>query len=159
MSENTNGLLRALRMRSPAGFAAALHIQFTTPRYLFQAYNKDWLDHYSAQGLVMQDPTVQWAFANTGAVRWSALAAEDTAGVLAEAAKYGLRYGVTIAVSQGGTRSMASFARSDREMSDLDMRALSRDFSALHTETAGTMIFDPEIHTTLKQLSIFLTRG
>ena len=55
-------LLHDLDQRSPAGFAIALHIRFTTPTYLFQTYPKRWLDHYSSAGLVVHDPVVRWGF-------------------------------------------------------------------------------------------------
>lgn len=152
-------ILTRLRARSPGGFAIALHIQFTTPRYLFQAYDRDWIDTYSSEGMVMRDPTVRWAFANTGAIRWSALAAEDTFGVLTRAADFGLRYGGTFALDDGGSRSMASFARSDRELSDIDMAGLAADLRLLHLDTLGTMVMSPEMHDALRQLSIYLTHG
>lgn len=155
----THDLLRRLRARSPAGFAIALHIQFSTPRYLFQAYERDWLDLYSSRGMVMVDPTVRWAFAHTGAIRWSALAGEDDQGVLAAAADHGMKFGVAISVEGGGSRSMASFARADREMSDIDIAALMADLRQLHALTLGSQIITPELHATLRQLSIFLTHG
>jgi LuxR family transcriptional regulator, quorum-sensing system regulator SdiA len=157
--DTANDLLKRLRSRSPAGFAIALHIQFTTPRYLFQAYDKDWLDLYSSEGMVMDDPTVAWAFANTGTIRWSALAHDDPRKVLARAADHGLRYGLTVSLDDGGSRSMASFARRDREMSDLDIRAITTDLRALHVVTLGTAFLSPELHETLHRMSIFLTHG
>lgn len=157
--DSANDLLKRLRARSPAGFAIALHIQFTTPRYLFQAYEKEWLDYYSSHGLVMQDPTVRWAFANTGSIRWSALAGDDPAGVLTRAAEYGAHHGVTFSFTDGGSRTMASFARSDREMSDLDVAALGADLRKLHLKTLGTEFLAPDLHETLKRMSIYLTHG
>lgn len=151
--------MRRLRQRSPAGFAIALHVEFTTPKYLFQAYDKDWLNHYSSHGLVMQDPTVHWGFANTGTIRWSEIADDDPMGVLAQAAEHGLRYGLTVSVFANNSRSIASFARNDREMSDLDMAAISADVKALHKITWTAQSFTPELHLTLKQLSIYLTHA
>lgn len=149
--------MRRLRQRSPAGFAIALHVEFTRPKYLFQAYDKDWLDHYSSNGLVMRDPTVHWGFENTGAIRWSDLADDDPTGVLAQAAGYGLNFGLTVAVHAEGSRSIASFARSDREMCELDISAISADVKELHRDTFDAQSITPELHTTLKHLSIYLT--
>lgn len=157
--DNTPELLSRLRQRSKAGFAIALHVSFTTPKYLLQSYDKEWLDIYSRRGMVMNDPTVRWAFANNGAIRWSALAEEDQAGVLDLAAKYGMAYGVTIAMADGGSKSMASFARADREMSDIDVAGLTTDLRQLHLGTLGTEKVRPEIHEILRQLSIYLTHG
>ncbi len=155
----TSKILSRLRTRSPAGFAIALHVEFTTPKYLFQSYDKAWLDHYSSQGLVMRDPTVHWGFENTGTIRWSALAADDPAGVLEQAAKYGLLYGLTVAVNTKGSRSIASFSRSDREMTDLDIAAIGTDVKALHAITFGAQDFTPDMHETLRQMSIYLTHS
>lgn len=157
--DSANNILRRLRQRSPAGFAIALHVEFTTPKYLFQAYDKDWLNHYSSKGLVMHDPTVRWGFDNTGAIRWSDLAEDDPMAVLTQAAEYGLRYGLTVAVDAAGSRSIASFARSDREMSDLDIAAISADVACLHKVTGDPASFTPAMHETLRQMSIFLTHG
>jgi len=159
MVDSANGILRRIRQRSPAGFAIALHITYTTPKYLFQAYDLDWLNHYSSQGYVMNDPTVRWGFANTGAIRWSVLAADDPTGVLEDAAAHGLRYGLTVSVFAESSRSIASFARGDREMTDLDIAALGADAADLHGITAAAQFVTPELHRTLKQLSIFLTHS
>lgn len=157
--ESTDQILRRLRQRSPAGFAIALHVEFTTPRYLFQGYDKEWLDHYSSKGLVMHDPTVRWGFEHTGSVRWSDLAADDPMAVLSQAAEYGLRFGLTVAVNTNGTRSISSFARRDREMSDLDIAAISADVAALHKITVNPAAFTPATHEAMRQLSIYLTHS
>lgn len=157
--DSANEILRRLRLRSPAGFAIALHVEFTTPKYLFQAYEKDWLNHYSSKGLVMHDPTVHWGFDNSGAIRWSALAANDPMGVLTQAAAFGLNYGLTVAVNSEGSLSIASFARGDREMTDIDMAAISADVKELHRVTRGAQSFTPALHETLRQMSIYLTHG
>jgi LuxR family transcriptional regulator len=100
-----------LKTIATAGFAPAFHVRFTTPTFLFQTYPKDWLDYYSQNGLVMSDPTVMWGFENTGAVDWAALQANDSAGVLAKAAEYGLKHGATYATEIDGSHSIGTFAR------------------------------------------------
>ena len=52
-------ILDRLAALGPGGHAMALHIDFTTPRYLLQSYSKGWAAHYAAQGLVMKDPAVR----------------------------------------------------------------------------------------------------
>lgn len=159
MQGEPDDLLRRMRARSPAGFAIALHVSFTTPRYLLQAYDAGWLEAYSRKGYVMVDPTVRWGFQNEGTARWSALGLDDPEGVLAAAAVQGMRYGVAMATTEGGSRSMASFAHSTREMSDLDVAALWADFRELHRATHGTDRLAPEMHEALRQMSIFLTHA
>jgi len=128
-------LLEQLNESCPSGYAAAMHIKFTAPRYLFQAYRQDWIDYYSRHALVLHDPTVHWGFENTGSVRWSELVALDSAGVMAKAAEYGLAYGFTAALDRHGSRSVASFARADREYNDAEIREITAIFGILHDET------------------------
>lgn len=154
-----NDILRRMRRNSPAGFAIGLHIQFTTPRYFFQAYSKDWFDTYTTRGYVMNDPIVHWGFTNEGICRWSALGLDDPLGVLSGAADFGMTFGIAGAVNQRSSRSIAGFARSDREFTDLEAAAILKDLKALHAETLNMMVLSPEIHDTLRQMSIYLTHG
>jgi LuxR family transcriptional regulator len=154
-----NDILRRLRQGSPAGFAIGLHIEFTTPRYFFQAYSKDWFDTYTTRGYVMNDPIVHWGFTNEGVRRWSELGIDDPLGVLSGAAELGMNFGLAGAVNQKSSRSIAGFARSDREFTDLEAAAILRDLKALHAETSNMMVLSPEIHDTLRQMSIYLTHG
>ncbi len=64
-------LIGLLHEESPAGFAIALHIRFSSPTFLFQSYPAAWSEEYTNKGLLMQDPTVAWGLTQTGAVRWS----------------------------------------------------------------------------------------
>lgn len=158
----TNGLsnlLRDIGTKCPAGYAIALHVRFTTPTFLFQTYSKDWMDFYSSNGLVLQDPTVRFGFENTGTRRWSDLTGDDDAGVMEKAAKYGLVYGFVCALDTGGSKSMASFARDDREFTDSEIAKLSDLLSALHDATTGQESLSDEDRATLKQLSISLTHA
>lgn len=154
-----NDILKRLRRNSPAGFAIGLHVQFTTPRYFFQAYSKDWFDTYTANGFVMHDPIVHWGFMNEGACRWSNLSENDPLGVLNGAAQFGMAFGIAASVNHHASRSIAGFARGDREFSDLEMASIHKDLRALHTDTINMMVLSPDIHDTLRQLSIYLTHG
>lgn len=157
--ERISAALGRLHAASPAGFAIALHVRFTAPRYLLQSYAKDWLDTYSRLGLVLHDPVVRWGFEHTGRIRWSALAGTDEAGVLARAAEHGLAYGVVMAHLAEGSRSMAGFARPDRELTDAEIAAITADFTELHDLTLGAEALSPRVHETLRQMSVFLTHG
>lgn len=151
-------ILDELRLHATAGYAIALHVRFTTPTYLFQTYPEVWSEHYSAAGLVMQDPTVAWAFQNTGTIRWSDLAAQDAAGVFAAAAAHGLVHGVTLSLDRAGSRSLASFSRGDRDFTDAEIAAILPLAEELHDlTTAGTRL--PEAtHDHLRRLSVRFTQ-
>lgn len=151
--------LKRLRRLSPMGFAIALHAKFAAPRYLFQAYEKDWLDRYTREGMVLRDPTIPWAFENHGTIRWADLRHLDSGQVFAAAAEHGLRHGVAVGIVAGEGHSMASFSRSDRAFTDAECAEAFDEVGALH-ELTETAIFDtPRLHETLRQLSVYLTRG
>lgn len=150
-------LLHALDQRSPAGFAIALHIRFTRPTYLFQTYPKRWMDHYSAAGLVLHDPTVHWGFHNLGHIRWSDLEAIDSRGVLEQAKDFGIMNGITVAVLGAGSRSIASFARADREYDEAEMDEFEDLVGELHDLTVGLKRLSKSDRQALTELSVKLT--
>ena len=150
-------LLRELDHRSPAGFAIALHIRFTAPAYLFQTYPKRWMDHYSEHGMVVNDPTVHWGVQNLGRIRWSELERMDSAGVLEAAKDFGLMNGVTVALYRGGARSIASFARADRDYDACEMEEIEELLTQLHDTTADLPKLTPTDRRALRELSVRLT--
>jgi LuxR family transcriptional regulator len=150
-------LLRELDHRSPAGFAIALHIRFTAPAYLFQTYPTRWMEHYSEHGMVVNDPTVHWGVQNLGRIRWSELERIDSAGVLEAAKNYGLMNGVTVAVLRGGTRTIASFSRADRDYDDFEMEELEELLTRLHEFTTGLPKLSASDRRALRELSVRLT--
>jgi len=150
-------LLQEMDRQSPAGFAIALHIRFTTPTYLFQSYPGRWLEYYSAEGLVLYDPTVHWGLQNFGHIRWGDLEPIDSRGVLKKAKDFGLMNGVAIAVMQSGTRTIGSFARADRDYHDEEMQDLESLLSQLHATTVGASELSQADKRALTELSIRLT--
>jgi LuxR family transcriptional regulator, quorum-sensing system regulator SdiA len=150
-------LLYNLDERSPAGFAIGLHIRFTTPRYMFQSYPKRWMDHYSDSGLIVKDPTVRWGLANLGWIRWKDLEAIDEHGVLERAKDFGIMNGVTIALALESSRSIASFARSDRDYEVEEIDDLERMVADLHRATETMETLTDEDRLALKDLSVRLT--
>ena len=151
-------LLHALDDRSPAGFAIALHIRFTTPIYLFQTYSKRWTNYYSSQGLVVHDPTVSWGLHNTGHIRWTELEAIDTGGVLEKDKDFGIMNGATVALLASGSRSIASFARADREYEDAEMDELHDGLAQLHRATLDAGQLSKSDRQALIELSLKLSR-
>lgn len=139
---------------APAGFAMAFHINFTTPKLLLQTYSRDWVKHYSENGLVMSDPTVLWGFENDGTKRWADLADLDSANVLVKAKDYGMNFGLTCALTLDETRTIASFARSDREYDDAEIADLQEKIAFLHTMTARHDAITPETKKALDALSV-----
>lgn len=113
--------LHQLSLLAPKGYFLGLHIRFTAPLMTFQTYGQGWQDHYTEQGFVLRDPATAWGFSQIGCIRWSDPALPDPFGIFLEAAKFGLNYGFTVATGPIKSRTIASFARADREYQDNEM--------------------------------------
>lgn len=148
-------ILAELGKISPAGFAIGLHLEFTTSRYIFQTYPKAWMHEYSRRGFILGDPTIRWGVENLGWVRWADLEKSDHLGVLAAAAEFGLKYGVSISVEGHGSRSLGSFASTERDFSDEDIGSLSRDLARLH-EATHDVAMESQLDGELKRLAATL---
>lgn len=152
-------LLAETKDIAPAGFAVALHVGFNSPKFLFQTYPPKWLKEYSENGLVMNDPTVHWGFENTGLIRWSDLDDVDQTGVLQQAADHGLVYGLTWSTESQGTRSIGSFARSDRDFLPAECESLQKLAQRLHDETVQLTALSDTMGEKLRQMSIRYTHS
>lgn len=151
-------LLIDLDQRSPAGFAIALHIRFTTPTYMFQTYSRRWMDHYSTSGLVLHDPVARWGLQNVGRILWSELEAIYGGGVMEAAKDYGLMNGVAISMVDSGTRSIAGFARADRDYDETEIAELEDGLARLHDATMGPDKLSAADAAAFTKLSVQLTR-
>jgi LuxR family transcriptional regulator len=124
--------LQNLARLATAGHFIGLHIRFTSPLFTFQTYDQRWIDHYTENGYVLRDPMTAWGFSRTGWIRWSDPALLDPFGLFKEAAQHGLNFGVTIACGPIKSRTIASFARSDREFRDEEIAKIERTVLRLH---------------------------
>ncbi len=127
--------LHRLELLATAGFFIGLHIRFTSPLFTFQTYDQGWIDHYTENGYVLRDPMTAWGFAKTGWIRWSDPELPDPFGLFTEAATYGLRYGCTVACGPIKSRTIASFARTDREFRDDEIAMIEPMVLHLHDLT------------------------
>ncbi|AML50566.1 autoinducer binding domain-containing protein [Falsihalocynthiibacter arcticus] len=127
--------LHKLTLLAPAGYFLGLHIRFAAPLMSFQTYDHRWTDYYTEQGFALRDPTIAWGFSSDGACRWTAFGIPDTFNILGLAKEYGLNFGVTVSCGPISSRTIASFARSDREFTDSEMEDLSRVVRRLHDLT------------------------
>lgn len=149
--------LGKLKDMCSAGYALAMHVHFTAPTFLFQTYDRAWLEHYSQKGLVMSDPTVHWGFENRGFVDWSSLIGTDPDHVLQQAADFGLNHGITCSVGPESRPSIGSFARSDRTYTPAEAEALCQELSDLHSLTDNLQELSPETADALRKMSIKYT--
>lgn len=146
-------ILENVRDQSASGFAIALHIRLTSPDFLMQTYPVEWTDIYSEKGYVMVDPTVRWGFSETGSIRWSKLSETDEENILEQSRAYGMAFGVTIATDTGGSRSLASFSRPDREYDDAEIQVLSALIDDLHALTASPSGMGDDMRNALNNIA------
>ena len=144
---------------APSGFAMAFHVNYTRPAFLIQNYPSEWTRIYSARGFVMADPTVKWGFENVGNIRWSDLVALDSEGVLAAAAEHGLIFGLTHVVDNGGTRSMTSFARADREFSEDEVAQIATEVDAIHADSQADKALSDKDLAALRKMTKAVTQA
>jgi LuxR family transcriptional regulator, quorum-sensing system regulator SdiA len=127
--------LHQLDLLAPQGYFLGLHIRFTAPLMTFQTYDQAWLDHYTENGYVLRDPMTAWGFSTTGWIRWSDPRVPDPFGIFREAARFGLVHGFTISCGPIKSRTIASFARADREFSDNEIKLAESIVTRMHDVT------------------------
>lgn len=142
-----------------AGFAMALHINFTTPTYLYQTYNKGWMEEYTRSGFHLIDPNVRWGLENDGLISWDELETMEGGIVIERARANGMRFGNAAATSLNGSKSIAGLARSDRDFTEAELTRLSALLDEIHELTASDPESDGSFEAALRQLSVEATHG
>ncbi len=128
-------ILHSLALMAPAGYFIGLHIRYASPLMQFSNYNQDWLDNYTEKAYALRDPTIAWGFSKEGACRWADIEVPDPFGLFAEAKKFGLTYGLTVSCGPVRSRTISSFARSDRDFLDEEIEKISHLVRRLHDIT------------------------
>jgi LuxR family transcriptional regulator, quorum-sensing system regulator SdiA len=146
---NSPAVPRDFESLAPAGYYIALRIGFAFPLEEVNALPAAWVERYTRAGHMLADPVMRWLYTNSGAIRWSEINLPDPQGVLEEAAEHGLRFGAAISCTgrgRDGQRSLGSFARSDREFTDDELRLLREVLQHLHDAKAPpTGLTDAEL--------------
>lgn len=120
---------------APAGYALGLHIRFASAHIMIQTYDPKWIEKYTHNGYMLCDPVVSWGFGPVGTIRWSAMNYPDPHGIMAQAAEFGLNFGVAVAVGDVASRTIGGFARSDREFTDEEIEKIDHTVRLLHRES------------------------
>ena len=130
----SNGLAQ-LTALAPGGYALGLHIRFASAQIMVNTYDPKWVEVYASRGYMLCDPLISWGFGAEGCVRWSALNHPDPHQVLAQAAEFGLRFGIAVSYGPTTSRSIGGFARADREFTDAEMAEIAGLVAVLHHTT------------------------
>ena len=146
--------LAHLKQIAPGGFALGVHIHFAAPKLMFNCYPLAWVESYARQGLLMHDPTVRWAMSNEGVRRWEEFdASEDPRDVMTQAASYGLRYGVSISMTDDA-HSFGGLAHPDRPFETAEIEEMQAELARLHALTREVETLGPAMRARLGELSI-----
>jgi len=127
--------LKKLSLLSAAGYFIGLHIRYAAPLMQFSTYNQDWLDHYTEKAFALRDPTIAWGFSTEGACRWSEFTIPDPFELFEEAKGFGLEFGLSVSCGPVSSRTIASFARADRDFNDSEIEEISLIIRRLHDKT------------------------
>jgi len=122
--------LATIREIAPAGFVLAFNINWSGPEHLHSEFPAAWKELYERKNYFVADPIFYWTLVSRGRKRWSEIALPDVAGVLNAAKEHGMHYGGVFSERRGGRRSFLTVARSDRELEEPEMVALSELFKS-----------------------------
>ncbi len=126
-----------IRDCAPAGYYIGLRVGFYAPEAEINTFSSEWVERYTIEALALFDPLRHWALKNLGSIRWSEISREMPNRVLSLYGSYGCSFGAVIAIQNktvGAKRSIAYFARSDRELFDTEIQQLHKILSVAHSE-------------------------
>lgn len=124
---------------------------FATSVETRNCYPPAWVQLYTEQGFMLYDPVLRWAYENIGSCRWSEIPLNDPREILSAAAEYGLKYGAVVSYrrdEKDSKRTIASFARSDRELSGSEITFLAGYIRDAHEKSS------PRLSVTKKELEV-----
>jgi LuxR family transcriptional regulator len=142
--------LDRLDVLAPVGYTAGLRIRFASPLYLRSTYPQAWREHYVAKGYAARDPISFWGISRAGTARWSEIPLPDPFGVMRQAARHGLIFGVVVSCGQVANRSIVGAARSDREFTDPEIAEVEEVAHGLHDVVEPLDDLPPELIEALR---------
>ena len=146
--------LSHLKQIAPGGFAIGLHVRFAAPKLMFNCYPPEWVASYARQGLLLSDPTVRWAMAHEGVLRWSDVdPKEDPRRVMSQAAGFGLHHGVMLSI-MSEARSFGGLAHPERPFNDAEIEAMRAELERLHVLARDIDELGPAMRARLGEMSI-----
>jgi LuxR family transcriptional regulator, quorum-sensing system regulator SdiA len=145
--DDVEGSLNQLASVSPAGFAIGLHLEFTTSKYIFQHYSRTWMEEYSRRGLILIDPDREVGDRERWVDPLVRPRHDRHGGRAVRGRRLRAEVRCPIAVVGRSSRSLGSFASSEREFSEPEIAELSARLKHMHDSTADV---EPESSEDLK---------
>lgn len=150
----------------PSGYTIILNIYHTTPEAWYSTLPTDWVDEYTEKSYAFADPVMQFTMFSTGVKRWDEIQHFKlpvlSKKVYERACFFNLNYGGAVVKksSEGGRKKhLFSFARSDRQATDEELREASDTFNKfIEQYEAGETFTDRQIKILIR-LAQGLTRS
>lgn len=112
-----------------SGWLMALNMTSHGPEYLLDRRPRAWCEAYEAQNYFIGDPVLAWTIWHDGWTRWSDITLPDMRGVMKEARKFGMNFGMVTSREDANRRSFLSASRTDREFTDAEVALLVGQFN------------------------------
>lgn len=127
-----------LRDIGPMGYSLVVNVRGLTPEYYVSTFPAAWVRLYNRRQYAVFDPVSIWARTNSGRIRWSGIRGQSLSKVqhfiLERAREHGLTWGGGVSRSDpegGGTFSFLFCARSDRELTEAELREIEGLFEEI----------------------------
>lgn len=133
LDQSSNLTVLGISDLSPAGYEISLKIRFGEPYRYHNSFPEPFISWYTANGLQVFSPLLNWAFTNNGVIRWEDISFPDPKGLFEKAAEFGMIYGCICSVAEdNGVRSIGTFSRSDRKYKDEELSLLLNHLYTKH---------------------------
>lgn len=119
----------ALNRLAPAGWIIGANVTtYKGAEMIHTTYPDAWRKLYEEKNYFLGDPIALWSMTGVGSVRWSEVKLPDLRGVLKEARRFGLNFGVAFAQKTNGKRNFLTLSRADREFTNEEIAAIDAKF-------------------------------
>lgn len=142
-----------------AGYAATINFTRKGAEMLATTFPEGWLEKYDKSKFIWVDPVLLASVMKEGNRRWSEVRLPDPFGVLRSAREFNLIFGATFTrfARSENYPCVLSVARSDRELNDKEMKALSDWFDQFVSKFDFTPKLTAKELEALQLLSLGLT--
>lgn len=143
-----------LRRLAPAGLFLAFRLRLSFPACEFNLLPQKWIEHYTRNVFVVDDPLIRWAHFNKGVVRWSEVNQPDPKNMIVEARKFGMSHGAVASMLCPITRCLSYVltARDDRPYTDEELASIQASLAAMHEEAPSANVLTPNEIAALRMI-------
>ncbi len=125
------------RMRELApAHGALLQVRHGRPGIIRNNFPRAWREIYARKHYFLRDPSIHWGLIHDGTALFADLRPIDPSGVVDDISRFGLTHGFVAATGGDESRSIISFACSDRPFNEQERAEGLKLVRALHQATS-----------------------